>query len=84
MEMIQEKQRDSNLATLETPEIREDTGELLISPDFIKKLNVNNINDIGGGPELSNEEKEEVEEIKNIEEEKKEENTEEGPSSSEI
>lgn len=84
MEMIQERQRDSELAALETPEIREDAGQLLISPDFIKKLNVSNINDIGGGPELSKEEKEEIEGIKNIGEEKKEENTEEGPTSSEI
>ncbi len=84
LEMIQEQQKSAEINSAETPEIRE-TGELLISPDFIKKLNVSPASEIKEGPELSD--KKENDEDGILEEpieEKIEENKEEGPISSEI
>jgi hypothetical protein len=84
LEMIQEQQKSSQLNNSETPEIREN-GELLISPDFIKKLNVSPIGEINKGPELSEgEEEKDTDILEDTNTEKVEENKEEGPISSEI
>lgn len=84
LEMIQEQQKSSEINSEGTPEIRE-TGELLISPDFIKKLNISPVSEIKEGPELSNKkENDEGEILEEPIEEKIEENKEEGPISSEI
>ncbi len=85
MEMIQEQQKIAQEGPKEIAETREGEGELLISPEFIKKLNVIPSEDIKEGPVLSvenkseNQEKEEV-----VTTEKEEENTDQGPISSEI
>jgi len=83
MEMIQ-KQQENNTPT-ETPEIRDGQGELLISPEFIKKLNVNKSDEIEEGPILLETEKKEepIAEVDPVEE-NIEEDQEKGPLSSEI
>ena len=85
MEMIQEQQKLSQEGSTEIPETREGGGELLISPEFIKKLNVNASENIKEGPVLSEEDKSETsEEEERVILEKEEENTDQGPISSEI
>lgn len=90
LQMIEEQQKSAAENSAETPEIREGEGELLISPDFIKKLNVASEIEVEDGPELAEEsmqgipedslKKEEEEEVlKGEEEEEKE-----GPISSDI
>lgn len=84
MKMIEEQQKIQNEGQA-APETREEMGELLISPEFIKKINVNPSDNIKEGPVLSYEDKEEetVSESGDIEE-KEEETPEQGPISSEI
>ncbi len=85
MEMIQEQQKIAQEGPTEIQETREGGGELLISPEFIKKLNVTPSEDIKEGPSLSEEDKsddQQKNEVETIEE--KEEDTDQGPVSSEI
>lgn len=85
MEMIQQYQKTEQENSGETPEIREGEGQLLISPEFIKKLNVNASTDIEGGPELSNDSNT-TDPLENLEENSIDEQKieEDGPSSSNI
>jgi len=84
MQMIQEQQKIQTEGQA-APETREEMGELLISPEFIKKLNVNPSDNIKEGPSLSEETKTE-ESVSDIEENLNvtEEGPKEGPISSEI
>jgi len=85
MEMIQEQQKIAQEGPKEIPETREDGGELLISPEFIKKMNVISSENIKEGPVLSEEDKSENQEKKEgVTLEKEEENKDQGPVSSEI
>jgi len=83
MEMLQQQQEDSQKNSGEIPEIREGEGQLLISPEFIKKLNVNPSDEIKEGPELSEKENNDViPEIIEDTQEKIDEEEAEGPVSS--
>jgi len=85
MEMIQEQQKLSQDGPKEIPETRDERGELLISPEFIKKMNVISSEDIKSGPVLSEINKSAYQEKKEVlTTEKEEENTDQGPVSSEI
>jgi hypothetical protein len=85
LKMIEDQQKAAEDGSKETPEIREGEGELLISPEFIKKLNVNPSDNIEEGPELSEDKKEEGQEIQeDLTEKQTEESNDEGPKSSEI
>ena len=85
MAMIQEQQKIAQEGSTEIPETREGGGELLISPEFIKKLNVRPSENIKEGPVLSDEDKsDDQEKEEGVITEKEEENTDQGPVSSEI
>ena len=84
LKMIEEQQKLSQDGQ-DAPETREEMGELLISPEFIKKLNVNPSENIEEGPVLSEDVK--IDETPNeemIEEKNKEDITDQGPISSQI
>lgn len=84
MEMIEQQQKLSQDNTGIVPETRETDGELLISPDFTKKLNVISADAVKEGPVLYNE-IESVDTQENISDEINEDSVEEqGPLSSEI
>jgi hypothetical protein len=89
LQMIEDQQKNSAENQAGTTEIREGGGELLISPDFIKKLNVSSSVLIDNGPELAEDSKhnitgdtDEIPEVSETPEQNNEE--EEGPISSEI
>lgn len=84
LKMIEDQQKASQENSGEVSETREG-GELLISPEFIKKLNVNPSDSIEEGPSLYEEDKTEepVNESETLEE-KEDENLNQGPISSEI
>ena len=84
LKMIEDQQKASQENSGEVSETREG-GELLISPEFIKKLNVNPSDSIEEGPSLYEEDKTEepVNESETLEE-KEDENLKPGPISSEI
>ena len=89
LQMIEEQQKSAAENSAETPEIREGGGELLISPDFIKKLNVSSEVEVSNGPELAEESKDgipegEIEEPENNTKEEVKDTKEEGPISSDI
>jgi hypothetical protein len=85
LKMIEDQQKATQENSGEVLETREGGGELLISPEFIKKLNVNPSASIEEGPALSEEDKTEepVNESETLEE-KEDENLKPGPISSEI
>jgi len=85
LKMIEDQQKTSQENSDQISETREGGGELLISPEFIKKLNVNPSDSIEEGPVLSEEEK--TEEATSEQEgalEKEEDNSDSGPISSQI
>jgi len=88
LKMIEDQKKLNSEGSGEIPETREEMGELLISPDFIKKLNVNPSSEVKeDGPELySSNNLEEDNNEKNIDtrENIEENNITEGPSSSNI
>jgi len=85
LEIMEEQQKLQRENPNQIPEIRSGEGELLISPNFTKKINLNPSDNIEEGPELSIKEKEEISSIKEEDTlENNEENTDEGPASSDI
>lgn len=85
LKMIEDQQKMAQEGQTETLENREGHGELLISPDFIKKLNVNPSDSIEEGPSLSeNNKNEECAPDSEEDPHGTEEGPEEGPISSEI
>jgi hypothetical protein len=84
LKMIEDQQKAAQENSGEVSETREG-GELLISPEFIKKLNVNPSDSIEEGPALYEEKKKEepVNEAETIDK-KEEENLNQGPISSKI
>lgn len=87
LKMIEDQQKSAEQNSGETLEIREGEGELLISPEFTKKLNVTSEIEIENGPELAEESMQGIPEESPKEEEKevsKREEEIEGPISSEI
>ncbi len=89
LQMIEDQQKSAAENSAETPEIRDGGGELLISPEFIKKLNVTSDIEVENGPELAEESTDGIPEdsLKETEKEvteKEKEEEKEGPISSEI
>ena len=85
LKMIEDQQKTSQENPDQISETREGGGELLISPEFIKKLNVNPSNSIEEGPVLFEEEKTDEPAIEQEgASEKEEDNSDSGPISSQI